>query len=187
MKFKIRSKKIYICRSILNEERPEDEDVLLPKSQIPEGLKIGDVIEVFIYRDSKDRIISTTNRPKALLGELAHLTVVSNSKIGYFLDWGLERDLFLPFSETIGQVVKGKTYLVGVYLDKSNRLAATMKIRDMLSSESPFKANDKTKGTIYSINRDIGAFVAVEDKYDGLIPKRELIGVYEVGDIVEVR
>jgi len=69
--------------AFLNEERPEDEDVLLPKSQIPEGLKIGDVIEVFIYRDSKDRIISTTNRPKALLGELAHLTVVSNSKIGY--------------------------------------------------------------------------------------------------------
>jgi predicted RNA-binding protein (virulence factor B family) len=173
--------------AFLNEEKPEDEDVLLPKSQVPKGAKVGDEIEVFIYRDSKDRIIATTKKPKVTIGELGHLTVVSSSKIGYFLDWGLEKDLFMPFSETVGHVEKGKTYLVGVYLDKSRRLAATMKIKDMLSTESPYKENDKTKGTIYSINRDIGAFVAVDDKYDGLIPKKELLGVYEVGDIVEVR
>ena len=184
---KLEIKRFTSVGAFLNEENPEDEDILLPKSQIPEDLKIGDVIEVFIYRDSRDRIISTTKMPKTVLGELGHLTVISNSKIGYFLDWGLEKDLFLPFSETIGHVEKGKTYLVGVYLDKSKRLAATMKIKDLLSTESPYKENDKTKGTIYSINRDIGAFVAVDDKYDGLIPKRELLGVYEVGDIVEVR
>lgn len=173
--------------AFLNEEVEEDEDVLLPKSQIPEGAKVGDKIEVFIYNDSKDRIISTTRRPKITLGRLAHLMVVDTTKIGVFLDWGLERDLFLPFAETVGSLEKGKNYLVGMYIDKSHRLCATMKIRDMLHTDSPYKENDITKGTIYSINRDIGAFVAVDDKYEGLIPKKELIGVYEVGEIVEVR
>ena len=113
--------------------------------------------------------------------------VVDTTKIGAFLDWGLEKDLFLPFSETVGSVEKGKTYLVGVYIDKSGRLCATMKIKDLLRNDSDYRENNITKGTIYSINRDIGAFVAVEDKYDGLIPKKELLGAYSVGDIIEVR
>lgn len=171
----------------LNEKNSKDEDVLLPKSQIPEGANEGDEIEVMIYRDSKDRIIATTNRSKLTVGQMGHLMVVSQSKIGSFLDWGLEKDLFLPFSETVGHIEKGKEYLVAVYLDKSDRLAATMKIKHLLSTESPYKENDKAKGTIYSINRDIGAFVAVDDKYDGLIPKRELLGAYQVGDSIEVR
>ncbi|WMM26019.1 S1-like domain-containing RNA-binding protein [Tissierella sp. MB52-C2] len=171
----------------LNTNEAREDDVLLPKSQIPEGTDVGDEIEVMVYNDSRDRIIATTKRAKAQVGEMAHLMVISQTKIGSFLDWGLEKDLFLPFSETVGSVEKGKEYLVGIYLDKSDRLCATMKIRDMLSTESPYKENDRAKGTIYSINRDIGAFVAVEDKYDGLIPKKELLGVYEVGEIVEVR
>lgn len=173
--------------AFLNEEVPEDDDVLLPKGQIPEGAKEGDKIEVFIYNDSKDRIIATTNEPKVTLGEMAHLTVVDTTKIGSFMDWGLERDLFLPFAETVGSVAKGKNYLVGVYIDKSERLCATMKIKDMLSSDVPYKENDLARGTIYSIHRDIGAFIAVEDKYDGLIPKKELLGAYEVGQDIEVR
>ena len=184
---KLRIKRFTSVGAFLNEEKPEDEDILLPKAQIPEGAKVDDEVEVMVYRDSRDRIIATTRRPKVLLGELGHLTVVSQSKIGSFLDWGLEKDLFLPFSETVGHIEKGKSYLVGVYLDKSQRLAATMKIKDLLSTESPYKENDKVKGTIYSINRDIGAFVAVDDKYDGLIPIRELLGAYQVGDSIEVR
>lgn len=184
---KLKIKRFTSVGAFLNEEREEDEDVLLPKAQIPEGAQVDDEVEVMIYRDSKDRIIATTNKPKVTLGKLGHLMVVSSSKIGHFLDWGLEKDLFMPFAETVGHVEKGKTYLVGVYLDKSKRMAATMKIKDMLSTESPYKENDKAKGTIYSINRDIGAFIAVDDKYDGLIPKRELLGAYQVGDIVEVR
>ena len=171
----------------LNVEDESDDDVLLPKSQVPDNAKIGDEIEVMIYNDSKDRIIATTNRSKLQVGEMGHLTVISQTKIGSFLDWGLEKDLFLPFAETVGKVEKDKKYLVGVYLDKSDRICATMKVRDMLSTDSPYKENDKVKGTIYSINRDIGAFVAVDDKYDGLIPKEELIGAYEVGEIIEVR
>ena len=86
-----------------------------------------------------------------------------------------------------GSIEKGNEYLVGVYIDKSNRICATMKIKDMLSTDSPYKENDKVQGTIYSINRDIGAFVAVDDKYDGLIPKKELLGAYQVGDSIEAR
>ena len=171
----------------LNEVIEEDEDILLPKAQISNDANVGDKIKVFIYNDSKDRIIATTNRPKITLGELAHLMVVDSTKIGSFLDWGLEKDLFLPFAETTGSVEKGKEYLVGLYIDKSNRLCATMKIKDMLRTDSGYRENKFAKGTIYSINRDIGAFVAVNDKYDGLIPKKELIGAYDVGDTIEVR
>ena len=173
--------------AFLNEENAKDEDVLLPKAQIPKDAKLGDAIEVFIYKDSKDRIIATTKKPKITVGELAHLNVISKSKIGSFLDWGLEKDIFLPFSETVGSVAVGNSYLVGAYVDKSNRICATMKVKDLLRTDSQYKENDWVEGTIYSINRDIGAFVAVEDKYDGLIPKRELYGAYEVGETIEVR
>lgn len=173
--------------AFLNEKDEVDDDILLPKSQIPENVQEGDMIKVFVYNDSKDRIIATTNMPKAKVGDIAHLEVVSTTKIGSFLDMGLEKDLFLPFSETVGSVENGKEYLVGVYIDKSDRLCATMKVKDMLSTDSPYKENDIVEGTIYSINRDIGVFVAVEDKYDGLIPKKEILGAHEVGETIEVR
>lgn len=173
--------------AFLNVEDEEGDDILLPKSQIPENAKEGDLIEVFVYNDSKDRIIATTNTPKASVGDIVHLEVVSSTKIGSFLDMGLEKDLFLPFSETVGAVEVGKEYLVGVYIDKSDRLCATMKIKDMLKTDSSYKENDIVEGSIYSINRDIGAFVAVDDKYDGLIPKKEILGALEVGETIEVR
>lgn len=171
----------------LNDAEGSGDDVLLPKSQIPEGAKIGDNIKVFVYRDSKDRIISSTRMPLAQVGEIKKLTVISSSKIGYFLDWGMEKDLFLPFSETVGSVEKFKSYLVALYIDKSDRLAATMKVKDYLSTDAPYKENDKAVGTIYSINRDIGAFVAVDNKYDGLIQKKNVFGVLEMGEEIEVR
>jgi predicted RNA-binding protein (virulence factor B family) len=171
----------------LNDAEGSGDDVLLPKSQIPEGAKIGDIIKVFVYRDSKDRIISSTRMPLAQVGEIKKLTVISSSKIGYFLDWGMEKDLFLPFSETVGSVEKFKSYLVALYIDKSDRLAATMKVKDYLSTDAPYKENDKAVGTIYSINRDIGAFVAVDNKYDGLIQKKNIFGVLEMGEEIEVR
>lgn len=180
-------KRLTSVGAFLNTENGEDNDVLLPQSQIPEGTEEGDKLEVFIYNDSKDRIIATTKEAKIEVGELAHLMVVSTTDIGSFLDMGLERDLFLPFAETVGSVEKGKTYLVGAYIDKSGRLAATMKIKDLLDTDSPYKENDIVEGTIYSINRDIGAFVAVDDKYDGLIPNKELLGVHDVGEVLESR
>jgi len=163
------------------------EGILLPMKQVPLGIRVGDEIEVFVYRDSEDRMIATTNVPKITIGELAKLRVVDNSRIGAFLDWGLDKDLLLPFKQQTREVEKGAQYLVGLYLDKSNRLCATMDIHRLLSAQSPYKGNEWVRGTIYKIIRDIGAFVAVEDKYDGLIPNNEFYGNYNYGDKVEVR
>ena len=184
---KLKIKRFATVGAYLNTDGSNEDDVLLPKSQVPDDAQVGDELEVMIYRDSKDRIISTIRKSKLEAGEMGHLMVVSQTKIGAFLDWGLEKDLFLPFAETVGALEKGKSYLVGVYLDKSDRLCATMKVSDMLRTDSPYKVDDKVEGTIYSINREIGAFVAVDDKYNGLIPIKEFIGAYEVGDSVEVR
>ncbi len=163
------------------------DDILLPKSQVPEGTEIGDEIEVFVYKDSEDRIISTTRKPKLTIGELSVLRVVEITNIGAFLDWGLEKDLFLPFREQVGKIRKDGTYLVGLYIDNSNRLSATMNIYNLLSSESPYKENDWVKGTVYNISKEMGVFVAVDNKYQGLIPNKELYGNYNEGDSVEVR
>ena len=172
----------------LNEKGNKSEpDILLPMKQVPEGVKKGDEIEVFIYKDSEDRIIATTKRPKLVVGEIGMLKVVENTKIGAFLDWGLEKDLLLPFSEQIGKVEKGKEYLVGVYVDKSNRLCATMKVSKVLSSNSPYEADDKISGIIYRINKEMGAFVAVDRKYDAMIPKHELYWTYRIGDRIKAR
>ena len=171
----------------LGTKEGSDEEILLPKSQLSDDTKIGDEIEVMVYLDSRDRIIASTKRSKLQVGELGFLELISQTKIGAFLDWGLEKDLFLPFAETLGKLVIGKKYFVGLYLDKSNRICATMKIQDFLKTDPPFKENDIVEGIIYSINRDIGAFVAVDRKYNGLIPKEELLGVHEVGEELEVR
>lgn len=168
-------------------EGKNKEEVLLPKKEVPKGTKVGDTIEVFVYRDSEDRLIATTRRPKITLGEVGLLKVKDVTKIGAFLDWGLEKDLFLPFKEQTMKLERGNKYLVGLYIDKSDRLCATMKIKDFLRTDSPYKENDWVKGTIYSINQDMGAFVAVDNKYQGMIPKRELMGVYAPGEEVDLR
>lgn len=163
------------------------DDILLPKNQVPMEIETGDEIEVFVYKDSEDRTIATVKKPKLTLGELAILRVVEITNIGAFLDWGLEKDLFLPFREQIGKVVKDGKYLVGLYIDSSNRLSATMNIYNLLSCESPYKENDMAHGTVYNISKELGAFVAVDNKYQGLIPNKELYGNYTEGDNIEVR
>ncbi|WP_352418109.1 S1-like domain-containing RNA-binding protein [Proteiniborus sp.] len=171
----------------LNTKERKDDDILLPIKQVPEGIKIGDEIEVFVYRDSKDRIIATTKKPKLVVGEIGVLRVVETTRIGAFLDWGLEKDLLLPFKEQKGKVERGREYLVGLYVDKSNRLCATMKTNRILSSHSPYKVDDRVQGIIYRINKDMGAFVAVDNKYDAMIPKKELYWTYRIGDKIEAR
>ena len=166
----------------------DEERVLLPKKQVPEGIEVGDPIEVFLYKDSSDRMIATTNEPKLTLGELAVLTVADVGRMGAFLDWGLEKDLFLPFKEQTEKVEKGDQCLVSLYIDKSERLCATMKIYHLLRTDSPYKKDDTVRGTIYEVNREIGAFVAVDNLYSALIPKREAYGGHlQVGDKVHAR
>lgn len=173
--------------AFLNTRTKDDVDILLPTKEIPENAKVGDEIEVFVYRDSEDRLISTTRKPYAQAGELAHLKVLNNTKIGAFLDIGLERDILMPFSETLGSVEIGKTYLVRIYVDKSDRLAASMMIRNSLDSNSPYEKDDSVNGTIYSIHRDHGIFVAVDDKYDAMIPKEDIKGIFDLGETIEAR
>ena len=171
----------------LNKAGSKGSDAFLGKKEVPDGTKIGDKLEVFVYVGSSDKLVATRTKPKLTVGEIGLLRVVDTSKIGAFLDWGVDKDLFLPFKEQGGRVEKGSKYLVGVYIDKSNRPCATMKIKNLLRTDSSYKENDKTVGTIYSINPDMGAFVAVDKTYDGLIPKNELYGVFRPGDEVDIR
>lgn len=171
----------------LGEHGDEDHSVLLPKKQVPEGTKAGDTLTVFIYKDSEDRLIATTATPKLQVGEVAVLPVKDVAKIGAFLDMGLEKDLLLPFKEQNHKVRVGENCLVALYIDKSKRLAATMNVYSYMSNESPYKKDDRVTGTIYEINENLGAFVAVDNRYYGLIPKKELYGKFHEGDTVEAR
>ena len=116
-----------------------EERVLLPKKEVPKEIEIGDPVEVFLYKDSSDRLIATTAEPKITLGELAVLTVKDTGKIGAFLDWGLPKDLLLPFKEQTAKVKKGDQVLVALYVDKSERLCATMKVYEKLETDSPYR------------------------------------------------
>lgn len=165
----------------------EEERVLLPKKQVPEGIEIGDPVEVFLYKDSSDRMIATTNEPKITLGTLAVLEVVDVGKIGAFLDWGLEKDLLLPYKEQTERVEKGDRCLVSLYIDKSGRLCATMKVSSLLRTDSPYKKNDTVRGTVYGINREYGIYVAVDDRFSAMIPRREAYGKMRIGQQIEAR
>jgi len=164
-----------------------EEKVLLPKSQIPADLAVGASIKCFLYKDSKDRLIATVNTPKLTLGEVGKCRVASVTKIGAFLEWGLEKDLFLPFHEQTFPVKPGDEALVALYIDKSSRLCATMKIYHYLVKESPYQMEDKVEGTLYEISDNFGAFVAVDDKYSALIPKREFTKDIPVGSHISAR
>lgn len=175
---------VYLAES---RESAAQEKVLLPKKQLPEHIALDDEIEVFIYKDSKDRLIATTNEPKILLHQVAELRVAEVGKIGAFLDWGLEKDLLLPFREQTEKVREGQNVLAALYIDKSSRLCATMNVYEYLSTDSPYQKDDKVRGRVYEISREFGAFVAVDDRYSGLIPKKELYGELHIGDMVTAR
>lgn len=177
---------VYLTDRIYDrDDRPEA--VLLPKKQVPAQLKKGDSIEVFLYKDSDDRNIATTKEPALTLGELAVLPVLQVNKVGAFLGWGLEKDLLLPYKEQTYQVAKGDYCLVTLYVDKSERLCATMKVYDYLRTDSGYKKNDMVTGMVYSINPEFGAFVAVDQKYNAMIPNKELVRKLRIGEEVSAR
>lgn len=168
-------------------QEDQEEKVLLPSKQAPPDSRIGDPVEVFVYRDSEDRMIATVREPKLQMGQVAELTVAQVGKIGAFLDWGLEKDLLLPFKQQRGRVKEGDSVLVSLYIDKSSRLCATMNVYENLRTDSPYKAEDKVTGRVYELSDNFGAFVAVDNLYSGLIPKKELYGRIELGDEVTAR
>ena len=174
---------IYLAETMKDAENK----VLLPKKQVPADMEVGDPIDVFLYKDSNDRPIATVKEPKLTLGQTARLRVVSVGKVGAFLDWGLEKDLFLPYREQTTQVKAGDEVIVALYLDKSERLCATMKVYPYLQTESPYQKDDVVTGMVYEISHNFGAFVAVDDKYSALIPKKELYGELRVLQQISAR
>lgn len=171
----------------LAERENETEKVLLPKKQVPENAKVGDSITVFLYKDSKDRLIATVNEPKMILGEVARCKVLETGKIGAFLDWGLEKDLLLPFKEMTKKVEKDEEILVALYTDKSGRLCGTMKLYHYLATGYKCEKGDWVEGTVYEISDNFGVFVAINDKYQGLIPKKEAGKDIKVGQHIKAR
>lgn len=168
----------------MDEELPE---VLLPKKYLSEEFREDMLLEVFIYRDSKDRLVATLEKPMAIVGELTHLEVVTLSEQGAYLNWGLEKDLLLPHREINGEVVAGNKYLVAIYLDKSDRLCATMNISKYLIEGSEYTADQWLEGVVYNLHDEFGAYVAVENRYSGRIPQKELHEELAIGQLVKVR
>ncbi len=164
------------------ETADKSEQVLLPAKQVPEGTETGDQITVFLYKDSSDRPIATVHEPLITLGQTALLKVKETGRIGAFLDWGLEKDLLLPFREQTGKVKPGEKVLVALYLDKSSRLCATMKVYHYLAVDSTYEKGDEVEGRVYETSENFGVFVAVDDRYSALIPRQNVQKNYRPGE-----
>lgn len=161
-------------------------DVLLPKNQAADYCK-DDIVEVFIYKDSEDRPVATTATPLITLGEVAVLKCKEVTRIGAFLDWGLSKELLLPFREQTKKVEKGEDVLVALYIDKSGRLCATMKVYHYLKKDSPYNKEDRVTGTVYEVSGNFGTFVAVDNMYSAMIPKKELFHPIPIGARISAR
>ncbi len=165
----------------------EGQDVLLPRKELADEWKPGSEVSVFIYRDSDDRLIATTRTPLITVDTTAVLTVKEITKIGAFLDWGLEKDLLLPFAEQVGKPQKGQRILVRLYLDKSDRLAASQKLGGHLQQKSPYQVDDWVEGRIIGRHPKIGAFIAVDDKFEALLPQKNIYRAIEPGSVMKFR
>ena len=170
-----------------DKNRDAKDEVLLPKNQVTGDMKPGSEIEVFLYKDSEDRMIATRIEPLIKVGEIKKIKVKEVTKIGAFLDCGLPKDLFLPFKEQIYDIKAGDDILVTMYVDLSDRLCATMDLYSRLSLLPPYQKDDMVKGTVYQVHEQFGAYVAVDNKYSALVPKKELHKELKAGDEIEAR
>ena len=158
-------------------------EVLLPNKYVPEDLKLDDTIEVFLYKDSEDRIIATTLTPKLMLNGYAALKAKMVSRYGAFFDWGLEKDLMVPYSQQAKYIVEGKKYVVHLYLDeKSQRLAGSTKINNTLERTSvDLEIGDKVNLLTYE-ETEIGISAIVNNRYQGMLFKNEIFDTVKIGD-----
>lgn len=171
----------------LSNEPNGEVEVLLPKKFVPKTIEVDDELDVFIYHDSEGRLTATTQKPLLTLGKIGLLEVVSSIKNGYFLNMGLDKDLYMPYNETKGHPQKGRKVLVKVVLDQNNQLSASMKVFNHLEDAKHLKVGEHVKGTVYEIKDEMGAFFAIEDNYHGLIPKHELYKEIKEGAVLEAR
>ena len=164
-----------------------NEEVLLPLKELPEAADIGTELDVFLYKDSEGRRIATLRDPLIHLHEVKRLKVKDINKTGAFIDMGLERDVLLPYAEQTRRVEAGESILCALYLDKSERLCVTMNVYPYLKLRSPYLKDMQVEGTVYEKSDNFGVFVAVDDMYSALIPKKELLEDIHIGDIVKAR
>ena len=156
--------------------------ILLPTKYIPEGVDVGDHVKVFIYRDSDDRIIATTQEPYAIVGEFAYLKVKTLSNFGAFLDWGLVKDLMVPFSEQVDRMETGKSYVVRLYLDeKTDRIVATTYLNRFLRENDPQLTAGDEVNILVCDEAMQGFKVIVENKYWGMIFKNQIFTDIQTG------
>ncbi len=174
--------------AILDGNTPEgdDGDILLPTRVMPAGIAPGSTVEVFVGFDSEDRLVATTTRPLALVGQVAWLRIVSENDAGFFLHWGLPKDLLLPRNEIPRDLqhamVPGKSVLVMVFQDRSGRLAASARLDDFIKREADgFKEGDQVD-VIVADRTELGVRVVVNDGYWGLVHNNEIFGVLRMGD-----
>lgn len=164
------------------------DDILLPNSStMGFELNLGDKVEAFIYRDSKDRLIATLKRPLAKVGELAYLRVVSTTKIGSFIDFGLEKDILVPMKEKLYTLQNDKYYLFYIYLDKTDRIAATTNIDKHLQISKEYKMGDEVTAAVYDFQNNKNILVAVDNKYKGIILHNEYFTDIKHGDLLDLR
>ena len=160
----------------------EDIEILLPRKDIPETCEVGDKIEVFVYHDSDERLIATTQKPLAVVSQIAFLMVKSVTKVGAFLDWGLPRDLFVPFREQQQKMVAGQTYAVYVYIDeKSNRIAASSRIDGFLKDQSPEFEEAQEVELIIVDSTPLGYKAIIDNRWIGILYHSEIFQELEMG------
>ena len=161
----------------------DDGEILLPAKYLPAQYQLGDRIRVFVYRDSEDRIIATTLEPKAKVGDFAALPVKDATNYGAFLDWGLEKDLFVPFSNQRDKMQPGRTYLVYLYLDEnSDRIVATAKYEKYLRQDSPQLSEGQEVDLLVAGFSDLGIKVIINNQYLGMLYKNEVFRPLSVGE-----
>ncbi len=171
----------------------EENDVLLPNKYLTEDMMLDDEVEVFLYRDSEDRLVATTEKPYIILNQFAYLKVKEVTPFGAFLDWGLEKDLLVPFREQAHKLEEGKYYLIYLMLDTAtDRLVATSKTNKVFSKDVEGIHLNEEVSILIGDQTDLGVKVVVENKYQGLIYKNDIVdrlfrGETMVGYVFNIR
>lgn len=164
----------------------ENNEVLLPNKYVSKSLEAGNILNVFVYKDSEDRPVATTLKPKAIVDEFAYLQVKEVTKIGVFLDWGLEKDLFVPFREQSKKMEKGKWYFVFVYFDyETERIVAAEKINQFIRKKFIDINEDEEVDLLICHKTDLGINVIINNLYNGLIFKNEIFQSIKPGDKIK--
>lgn len=158
-------------------------EVLMPRKYVPAGTQLGDEVEAFVYLDQQERLVATTEQPKAQVGEFAYLRVAWVNRYGAFLDWGVTKDLFVPFREQKMRMEQGRSYVVFPYVDRETaRIVGSAKVERFLSSERPpYKQGDRVEGLVWQ-KTDLGFKVIVDNRYAGLLYDNDVFRPLHTGD-----